>query len=303
MKKVLILGGSTFDHIVHLLQLPQPVPQTIHVAPFHEACGSTGTGKALALKKLAVPVTLYTAYGNDFYGEKVEHYLHQNEIRTVVVKDPAGTQRHINIMDTDGNRISMFITQSSETLQHDEALVKQLIDEHDIIVLNIIPYCKQLIPLITASGKPVWTDLHDYDGSNPYHQPFVDAAHYIHLSSDNLADYKPVMQRLKDAGKELVTCTHGRKGATLLNTSGGWLQQDAVPDISIVDSNGAGDSFFSGFLYGFLRNESLQTAMEYGAICGALAVMDKNLVYASLSPELLLKLHQNGVEYSHKVFL
>jgi acarbose 7IV-phosphotransferase len=295
MKKVLILGGSTFDHIVHLQQLPQPVPQTIHVAPFHEACGSTGTGKALALKKLNVPVTLYTAYGNDHYGQKIQSFLDDNKIKTVAVNDPAGTERHINIMAADGGRISMFITQSSEELNHDEALVKQLIDEHDIIVLNIIPYCKQLIPLIRASGKPVWTDLHDYDGMNAYHQPFINAAHYIHLSSDNLTDYHPMMQQFIDAGKELVICTHGKKGASLLNKPGQWLQQEAVPGVSIVDSNGAGDSFFSGFLYGFLMNQSLQTAMEYGAICGALAVMDRNLVYSALSPALLLNLHENGM--------
>ena len=286
-KKILILGGSSFDHIVYLNEFPQPIPQTIHKAPFREACGSTGTGKALALTRLDVPNVLYTAYGNDYYGEKIETFLYENEIKSLVVKDDAGTQRHINIMDAQGQRISMFITQSSATLHHDETKVAQLIHECDIIVLNIIPYCLQLLSLIKASGKEVWTDLHDYNGFNPYHQPFIEASQYIHLSSDLLPNYKEVMQQFIRDGKELAICTHGKAGSSLLLKTGEWIEQPAISNIQIVDSNGAGDSFFCGFLYGWLTKQSPARCMQYGAMCGALAVMDENLVYSTLSPLLL----------------
>jgi acarbose 7IV-phosphotransferase len=286
-KKILILGGSSFDHIVYLKEFPQPLPQTIHKAPFREACGSTGTGKALALTKLDVPNVLYTAYGNDYYGEKVERFLYNNEVKSVVVKDHAGTQRHFNIMDAQGQRISMFITQSSETLSHDYDKVAQLIDECDIIVLNIIPYCLQLLSLIKTSGKPVWTDLHDYDGSNSYHQPFIEASQYIHLSADLLPNYKDVMQQFIKDGKELVVCTHGKAGASLLLKTGEWIEQPAAKNMQIVDSNGAGDSFFCGFLYGWLTKQPPLRSMQYGAVCGALAVTEENLVYSKLSVALI----------------
>lgn len=289
-KKILILGGSSYDHIVYLNEFPRPFPQTIHHAPFRESCGSTGTGKALALTKLNVPNVLYTAFGNDYYGDKIENYLHSQNIKSVVVKDLAGTQRHINIMDAQGQRISMFITQSSATIDHDFDKVAQLIDECDIIVLNIIPYCLQLLPLVKASGKPVWTDLHDYDGSNPYYQPFFEASKYIHLSSDLLPNYKEVIQQFINNGKELVVCTHGKAGATLLSKTGEWIEQPAISNIQIVDSNGAGDSFFCGFLYGWLTKQSPARCMQYGAVCGALAVTDENLVYGALNNSLLQSL-------------
>jgi acarbose 7IV-phosphotransferase len=295
MQSVLVVGGSSFDHIVHLPQFPEPIPQTIHKAAFHEACGSTGTGKALALKKLEVPATLYTAYGNDYYGLQIEKFLHENQIDTVVINDPAGTQRHINIMDASGQRISMFVTQSSDKLDHDERLVKKLLDAHDVVVLNIIPYCRQLIPIIKASGKPVWTDLHDYDGANTYHEPFIEAADYIHLSSDLLPDYKPVMQRFIEEGKRMVICTHGKQGADLLIDTGEWYYQPAEDKIEIMDSNGAGDSFFAGFLFGSLQDQPPEVCLKYGAICGALAVMDMHLVNRNLSPELLLHFRLNGL--------
>jgi hypothetical protein len=35
------------------------------------------------------------------------------------------------------------------------------------------------IDAVKASGKPVWVDLHDYDGRNPYYEPFIEVATHI----------------------------------------------------------------------------------------------------------------------------
>jgi sugar/nucleoside kinase (ribokinase family) len=192
-------------------------------------------------------------------------------------------------MDTDGGRVSIFVTQSSEQINYNTNAIEAALQQADIIVLNIIAYCRGLIPLVKKHNKPVWTDLHDYDGSNPYHQDFINASQYIHLSSDNLPNYKTTMQQLIDAGKKLVICTHGKQGATLLTKQGEWLEQAALTNMTIADSNGAGDSFFAGFLFGFIQNKPLQTCLQYGAICGAYCVSDKELVYKKLTAQMLEK--------------
>jgi acarbose 7IV-phosphotransferase len=288
MKKILILGGTTYDHIVYLQKLPEAVPQTIHIAPFNEATGSTGAGKALNLTKLGTPNTLYSVIGNDIYGKQIIKYLKQQKVHFVYDIDTAGTERHINIMDADGGRISMFITQSSEKIEMDIKAMENLIKNASIVVLNIIPYCKQLIPLLKKFNKQVWTDLHDYDGANAYHQTFIKAAQYIHLSSDNLPNYKKVMQQLIAAGKELVICTHGKKGASLLTKNGDWIEQPVIPVKKITDANGAGDSFFAGFLFGFIHHYTLKECMKMGAVCASLCIGSKQLVSEKLSADYLL---------------
>lgn len=287
--QIAIIGGTTFDHIVYLPEFPQPVPQTIHKAPFHEAVGSTGSGKALALTKLGIPNTLYSVVGDDSYGNKIKDFLHKQGVATIFDTDPAGTERHINIMNAAGGRISMFITQSSEIIQHNTNAIEQMIEQSTVIVLNIIAYCRHLIPVIKQYKKPVWTDLHDYDGKSTYHEDFIEAAQYIHLSSDNLPHYKTTMQQLINRGKELVICTHGKQGASLLTKTGEWLEQTALPNVPIVDSNGAGDSFFSGFLFAYLQNYSLQKCLQYGAVCGAMAVTSRNLTAEQLNPDFVEK--------------
>lgn len=283
MQHPLILGGTTFDHIVTLPELPAPRPQTIHQAPFHEGTGSTGAGKALALTKLGLPATLYSAVGDDAYGRHIRADLRAQGVAAHYLLDPAGTERHVNLMDARGQRISLFITQASPELAFEEAELAGLLEASSCVVLNIISYCRAFISLLTGYPRPIWTDLHDYDGRNPYHQPFIDAAQYIHLSSDNLPDYRPVMQRLRAAGKRLIVCTHGAAGATLLTAEGQWLEQAAVPAPTVVDSNGAGDNFFAGFLYGWLREEPVQKCLQYGALCGSWCVGAPGLVDPQLS--------------------
>ncbi len=284
MQKIFIIGGTTYDHIITLDEFPQPVPQTIHKAPFNETTGSTGSGKALCMQKLNIPNTLYSIVGNDIYGKRIIEHLSNEKVNFIYDFDPKGTERHINIMDNNGGRISMFVTQSSEHPQMSIDVIKQEIDAADIIVLNIISYCKEIIPLVKEANKPVWTDLHDYTDDNPYHESFIETAQYILLSSDNLDDYKKVMKKLIARGKELVVCTHGKDGATALDKEGNWFEQNALTDIKVVDSNGAGDNFFSGYLYAHLQGKTIQECLQFGTICGALCVKSKQLVHEQLSP-------------------
>lgn len=289
MKNIFVIGGTTFDHIVRLENFPKPIPQTIHEAAFYEATGSTGAGKALCLSKLNVPNVLYSVLGDDTFGEQIKNHLELENVNFIYDYDSKGTERHINIMDSDGGRISIFITQSSEKPNISIDKIRTELEKSDIIVLNIISYCKEIIPLLPLNQKPIWTDLHDYDDGNEYHEPFIEAADYIFLSSDNLKDYKQTMIRLMKRVKKLVVCTHGKKGATALTNEGEWVEEQAIPNFKLVDSNGAGDNFFSGFLYAFYHGKSMRDCMRYGAICGAECITSSQLVASHLNVEFLEK--------------
>lgn len=286
LPSVLVIGGTTFDHIVCLLTLPDGTPTTIHKCHFRETTGSTGTGKAVALHMLGVPTHLISACGNDTWGAQIESYLQSQQLSFDLFDDPAGTERHINLMDANGKLISIFVTNSSENISLTENYLQLHLDKHDVIVLNIIAYCRPWAAQVAACGKPVWTDLHDYDGTNTYHQTFVDAAQYIHLSSDNLTDYRAVMERFVSMGKKLVVCTHGKAGATLLSPNGGWIDVEAET-VEVVDTNGAGDSFFAGFQYGWLQQEPLHTCMQYGTRAAALCVQSPFICATGLNPHML----------------
>ncbi|MGL4335309.1 MAG: carbohydrate kinase family protein [Turicibacter sp.] len=286
MKKVLIIGGTTYDTIVNLNELPQPLSQTLF-AGHHETMGSTGAGKALAMTKLGIPCQLHSILGDDPYGEVIKKSLADGQVDFVYDIDPAGTERHINLMDPFGERISIFITASSSDLPLDLVRLEKMIASSDLVVLNIIGYTKQLLTLLKKYNKPVWTDLHDYQVGNPYYDEFIEMAQVIFLSSDNLEDYKNQMKSWIAANKELVVCTHGKGGATALTNEGIWYEMPIITDYPFVDANGAGDNFFSGYLYGYLNNKNVEDCLKYATITGGLCITSPELSSNELSEEKL----------------
>lgn len=287
MNKVFIVGGATFNSIIHLNHFPEPKGQTIKDAAYHETVGSTGIGKALNLKKLGFDTTLHGMIGDDIYGDRIKDYLEKEKINFIYDIDPLGTERHVNLMDENGDRISIFIANGSFNPEIELERLEKLIFENEIIILNIVNYTKGLIQACKNNNKEIWTDLHDYDGVNPYYNEYIDAADYIFLSSISLKDYKKTMQDMSALGKKLIVCTHGDKGSTALTMDGRWIDVPALNDYQQNDTNGAGDSFFAGFLYGYIKGYAIEKCMRYGAIVGGLTVTSKELSYDKLSEDLV----------------
>nr|WP_282947386.1 sugar kinase [Cellulomonas endometrii] len=68
------------------------------------------------------------------------------------------------------------------------------------------------------------------------------------------------------------TATVNDWGAIAWSRESGLVQATHRPGLEILDRVGGGDSFASGLIYGLLDGQPLQTAVEYGAAHGALAM-------------------------------
>jgi acarbose 7IV-phosphotransferase len=105
----------------------------------------------------------------------------------------------------------------------------------------------------------------------------------VFLSSDRMPDPRSYMSSLVDAGAELVVCTHGSAGASALQAGGAWTDVPAVPVGRVVDTNGAGDAFFAGFLTAYLDGHDVPTAMRRGTEVAAECVISPDLAPPPLS--------------------
>ncbi len=287
MKKVFIAGGVSIDSIIYLSEFPEPIPHTIHECRFNETIGSTGSGKALNLCRLGFDVNLHAMIGDDGYGQKAIEMLKHPNISFSYDISRQGTERHTNLMNATGERISVFTQNIPENPEIDYQQFIPLIANADFVVVNLSGYTKKILPMVKEPGKPVWTDLHDYDGQNSWHHDFIHYGDYILMSSDNMPDYRPFMMRMMDEGKELVVVTHGKKGSTGLGPDGSWYEVEAPAGFDLLDSNGAGDAYFSGFLYGYSKGFSLLKCMQTGSISGALCINSPHLFHPQLSPDTL----------------
>lgn len=288
--KVFIAGGVSFDTVIHLEAFPEPHQATLFARESYGAVGATSSGKALSFSALGHEVTLAAQLGPDSFGDRLRERFRQAGVVLRELPD-AQTEQHTNLMNPAGERISIFAVQRTFDPPVQPADFKAMVRGADVVVLDIINWSRGLIPLVRKLGKPVWCDLHDYDGVNPYHRDYLEAADYVFGSAEALPDPDRFGAELIAQGKRLVVLTRGVEGAVALSAAGERFAVPSVRALGMEDTNGAGDAFMAGYLHGYLQGRDVAVCLELASLTAALCVASRELVHQELSPERLAALH------------
>lgn len=93
---------------------------------------------------------------------------------------------------------------------------------------------------------------------------------------DSAVEPQTVGRHLLARGPRHVVMTLGEKGALLMNAS----SQKLFPAIAVraVDTTGAGDAFNAGLVVALAYGDSIETAVEFAIIAGAMAVTKEGVV-------------------------
>ncbi|MEU7904919.1 carbohydrate kinase family protein [Actinoplanes sp. NPDC049118] len=285
MHRVLVAGPAAWNLIVRVADLPPPQPHALFARSHHDSLGGTSAGKALNLARLGMQVTLLTLVGDDDAGSRITAGLRIPGIDLVVSPSANGSERHVNLMDDQGQRLSVYLTlpMPAQTV----AVAPELIDAADVVVADLADHARPVLRAARRAGKPVWCDLHDYDGVSEFQREFRDAADYLFLSGERLADPEAFLRERTAAGSRLAVCTLGAQGAIACERGGRVIRVPATPAGEVIDTNGAGDAFFAGFLAAHLGGAPLTECLRQASRAGATAVQTRDLAAATLTPELL----------------
>jgi sugar/nucleoside kinase (ribokinase family) len=287
-RRALVVGGASWNRMIHLPELPGSAPRTMFATRSYEAVGSSGAGKAMNLARLGYRTTLWALLGRDARGDLVRAALAEAGVALVAVDDPLGTMHHVDLMAPDGERISIFAESGTLDLAVDatagaavdhalgRAALIPLAAEADVVAVSIFEHCRPLLGPLRDAGAQLWVDLHDYDGVNPYHDDFIAAASFLQLSHAALPGWRAFAERHVELGCRAVVCTLGADGAQVA-TPAGWTVVPAARVDRLVDSNGAGDAFFAGFASGWTQGLDVAACGARGARAAADAVRSEQL--------------------------
>jgi sugar/nucleoside kinase (ribokinase family) len=270
---VLVLGGAGVDTIVRVPELPLAYADSYPVPAVVTRAGQTGDMVALGLAALGLRTHHLDLVGADHEGDLVRALHREHGVDLTALPHPGGTKRAVNLVDPQGRRLSLYdATRGGAPDGLPDAAVAALAGRSRHAHVSITQPCAAALPALRAAGLTISTDLHDWDGRDPYHEPFALQADLVLLSATALADPAATMRAIAGRGRaRAVVATAGAAGAHLLVDGVLRHVPAAEPPGPVVDSNGAGDAFACGFLFGWLNGEPWARCAEYGARAGAYA--------------------------------
>ncbi|SDP20520.1 Sugar or nucleoside kinase, ribokinase family [Streptomyces sp. cf386] len=269
---VLVLGGAGVDTIVYVPELPLPYADSYMIdSGIRTRAGQTGDFVAVGLSALGLRTHHLDMLGDDPEGDLVRALHSERGIALTAVPQPAGTKRAVNLVGPDGRRLSLYDTSRSQPDDRlPEPTVRDLAESSRHAHVSITQPCAHALPVLREAGVSISTDLHDWDGENPYHEAFAYAADVVFLSAAALTDPERTMRHIVERGRaEVVVATAGAQGAYLLADGELTRIPTATPPAPVVDTNGAGDAFAAAFLFGRLTGEPPRRCALYGAVAGA----------------------------------
>jgi sugar/nucleoside kinase (ribokinase family) len=269
---VLVLGGAGVDTIVYVPELPLPFKDSYMVPAIEMRAGQTGDNVALGLRALGLRTSHIDVLGGDREGELVRALHEAHGVPLLAVPTAAGTKRAVNLVDPAGRRLSLYdFSRGGDADRLPAEVVAAHAATARLVHVSITHPCQHAVGHLVDSAI-ISTDLHNWDGENPYHEAFAYRADVVFLSATALTDCPATLRRIIDKGRaQIVIATAGAEGGyALVRGEDDVRTFDATPPAApVVDSNGAGDAFVSGFLFGHLAGEPVDTCLQYGAIAGA----------------------------------
>lgn len=220
---------------------------------------------AKALVTLGNTVRLTAMTGCDFAGDYIRSALQNAGIGTEYLqKNLAQTPNSVVLFDPDGRRqIYCDLKDIQETMYNFDASV---LTDMDVVVACNINFNRPLLRQAKAAGKRIATDVHVLsDIFDPYNREFMEYADILFLSDENVGDHwREFMLELVGVYRnEMIVMGRGAKGAAIyLRETGELYEMPAAHVGAVVNTVGAGDALFSGFLHFYAKGFSPLDALE-----------------------------------------
>jgi fructokinase len=275
---LLCIGEVLIDFIGH--EINTPISKTKN---YHRFLGGSPTNVAVNAARLGLKSKLVASCGNDGLGEYILKKLNDSKVDTT----------HVAKWDAVPTSV-IFVSKSTATpdfIPYRQAdchiMENQLPDEviksakifHTTCfalsknparqtILNRARKAKELglkLSIDINFSERIWPDreeaiqvLKEYLANDPLVKLSEDDCFRLFAETKSEAY---IFQFFHTLGAKTICLTKGKNGVIVSDSKQGLFVQDALPVNDIIDTTGAGDAFWTGFLFAQLHQKSLTESM------------------------------------------
>lgn len=284
-KNITVVGSLNMDLVVTTPKVPV-LGETILGSGFMTAPGGKGANQAVAAAKLGGNVSMVGCVGSDIFGKDLLVNLSANGVNTDNVEEKLSSSTGIAvIIIKDGNN-SIIVDPGANSLLTPEMIDKceDIIKDSSIMVVQLeipIETVMRAVSVAKRHGVRVLLNpapatalsdklLSQIDIFTPNE---TECEIITGIKINNIDDAKKAVEHLNNKGLKHVIITLGGEGV-VYNSEKGILHK-AVPDVKVVDTTAAGDSFSGAVALALSNGKTIDEAVDFGNIVGTLTVTKK----------------------------
>lgn len=282
MRKITVIGSLNMDLVISTPRIPA-LGETILGNGFFTAPGGKGANQAVAAARLGGRVTMVGCVGNDIFGKELLQNLSENNVEIKKVKQIENTPTGVAMITVkDGDNFIIVDPGANSTLTPAMIVeLETLIKESFMVVIQLeIPFetVEMAIALAHKHGTKVLLNpapartlsdelLRNIDILTPNEK---ECEQITGLPIKTIDDAKAAALFLMRKGIPQVIITMGSGG--VVYNDGNKLLHKPVHKVKAVDTTAAGDSFTGAVAVALSEGKSIDEAIDFANIVGALTV-------------------------------
>lgn len=304
---ILVIGSFMMDQVVSTPRAPKNgetiIGHNVQVIP-----GGKGANQAVTAARLGSKVIMAGKVGNDQYGQKFINLFRQEKILTDYIEIDSETPTGIGFVIKEMNGNNRIIVISGANLKYDNNDLKKLnfVDQPiDIVMFQlemnfslteeaIDNFYKKNIPIL-LNPAPARKLSKDLLGKITYLTP--NESELELLTGKTIESIEDAINASKDllkCGVQHIIVTLGDKGALIVNKE----LVKVIPGlkVKVVDTVAAGDAFNGALANMLSKGMTLEEAVEYANIAGALTVTKHGAIPSLPSLSDILSFNKHMIE-------
>jgi len=274
---IICVGEVLIDFIGH------EVNTLAQTKDFHRFLGGSPTNVAVNASRLGLNVALVATSGSDGLGDYIINKLNHNKVITSYIRKSLNTPTSVIFISRSKSTPEFIAYREADCQILEDQIPDELLSKSKIFhttcfalskeparstILNRAHKAKSLglqLSIDINYSEKIWPNryeahqvLKDYLSTNPLVKVSEDDCFRFFgesKSEEFIFDY------FHKLGVSTICLTKGKNGVKLSDTTHGIYFQDAIPLKEIKDTTGAGDAFWTGFLFAKLLHKNLEECL------------------------------------------